>query len=205
MALVLGSPVNVFANAADPTKSGVWPLDFVGTYWFHDMSTGWMRTAVNAASTSIGHIDARNPDFHVSTSSSATGDVHFWPASQNSCDGSTTWTGCADAYTNRTFRLWLSSERCWTDGTNSTCTNRPRYDVQTVALNEFGHVNRLGHHLPEATHDVDAASYADAVVQAYPDPVGHPFGTRRAFQWADHDALHRLYPCAVQCPTSPDI
>lgn len=177
--------------APDPLKSGLWGQDFRGTYRFHDMTLAWMQAAVNRANATIGHIDARNPDFEASTGTT-NGDVHYWPASQNDCDGSLTWIGCADAFSSLTYRLWLSSGRCWTDGTNLTCAGT-QYDVETVALNEMGHVNRLSHHLPEAPHGSNP-NYSDAVVQAYPDPFGHVFGTNRAIRWADHQALHALYP-----------
>lgn len=87
---------------------------------------------------------------------------------------------------------------CWTDGTNSTCGGT-RYDVETVALNEMGHVNRLGHHVNP--------DYADAVVQAVPYPFGSAtgFGTNRALRWADHQALHALYGTETRpCPQAVD-
>lgn len=208
--LMTASVGNVQAAAPDPLKSALWPLDYVGSYYFYaEMSAGWMRTAINAANTTIGHRSTRNPDFHPTTSSSAKGKIRYRAASQNSCDGSFTWTACADAYSDFTWRLWLSSEKCWTDGSNNTCSSGTKYDVQTVALNEMGHINRLSHHLPTTRHD-DNPDYDDAVVQLIPDPVGstHPFGVNRAIRWADHAALYSRYgpdPCTTPpCPLGVD-
>ena len=39
----------------------------------------------------------------------------------NLCDGGQYWKACADAYPDQTFRLWLASNHCWTDGTNNKC------------------------------------------------------------------------------------
>lgn len=99
------------ANLADPRCSNVWGLDFGGTYYFHgsEFPAAWMKSAIDRANATIGHGDARNPDFHVTTSTSANGVVHFMSSATNQCDGELDWKGCADAYANRTFRLWLAS------------------------------------------------------------------------------------------------
>lgn len=154
-----------------------------------------MKSAVNRANNTIGHRRTRNPDFHATTSTSANGNVHFMSSNANACDNVFGWKACADAYSDRTFRLYLASNYCWTDGTNNTCGGT-RYDVETVALNEMGHVNRLQHHVNPA--------YADAVVQVTVYPYGQSFGTNRALRWADGAALTELYgvdPCTTPpCP-----
>lgn len=192
--LLSSAPARARANLSDPRYSNVWGLDFGGTYYFHgnEFPAAWMKSAINRANATIGHGDARNPDFHVTTSTSANGVVHYMSSATNDCDLVYNWRGCADAYPDRTFRLWLASNACWTDGTNSTCGGT-RYDVETVALNEMGHVNRLGHHVNP--------DYADAVVQAdvYPYGSSTGFGTNRALRWADHQALHALYG-TESCP-----
>lgn len=108
-----------------------------------------------------------------------------------------------------TWIVWLQGNVCWTDGTNNTCTTGSRYDVQTVMLNELGHVNTLAHHLPEKGHETNP-DYDDAVVQAAPDPVGagHPFAFNRSLRWADIGALRARYgadPCTYPpCPQGAD-
>jgi len=150
------------AAANDPIYSNVWGINFVGTYYFHDadFTLSWMRSAVNRANATIGHQTARNPDFHPTASTTANGNVHYMSSVSNLCDGFKYWKACADAATDRTFRLYFASNYCWTDGTTSTCGGT-QYDVETVALNEMGHVNRLKHHLNPA--------YGDAVP---PCPLG---------------------------------
>ena len=80
-----------------------------------------MKAAVNRANNPIGHRISRNPDFHATTSTSANRAVHYMSSVTNLCDGGQYWKTCADAYPDQTFRLWLASNHCWTDGTNNTC------------------------------------------------------------------------------------
>lgn len=183
------------AAANDPISSNVWGINFVGGYYFHDadFTLGWMRSAVNRANATIGHQSTRNPDFHATTSTTANGAVHCMSSSTNACDNVYGWKACADAYTNQTFRLWFASNFCWTDGASSTCGGT-QYDVETVALNEMGHVNRLQHHVNPA--------YGDAVVQVNVYPYSDPtYGRNRALRWADTGALRTLY--GVDCTTPP--
>ena len=193
------SPVQGAAD--DPVYSDVWGKGFVGTYYFHsaDFTLGWMKSAVNRANATIGHTDRANPDFHATTSTSANGNVHYMSSVTNLCDGIQYWKACADAYSNQTFRFYLASNYCWTDGTSSTCGGT-RYDIETVSLNEMGHVNRLAHHVNPA--------YSDAVVQAVPYAYGQTYGTRRSLAWADLGGLHTLYghdPCTLPpCPVGPE-
>lgn len=190
LTLALTSPPSnsgVLAAANDPTYSNVWGTNYYGVYYFHsaDFTLGWMKSAVNTANATIGHRTSRNPDFHETPSTFANGAVHYMSSVTNLCDGAQYWKACADAYSNQTFRLWFASNYCWTDGTNSTCGGT-QYDVETVALNEMGHVNRLQHHVNPA--------YADAVVQAAPYPFSNAtYGKNRALRWADIGALNALY------------
>jgi len=188
-ALMMGGGVPIRpaqAAANDPTYSNVWGTNYYGVYYFHsaDLTLGWMKTAVNTANATIGHRTSRNPDFHETPSTSANGAVHYMSSVTNLCDGAQYWKACGDAYSDQTFRLWFASIYCWTDGTNDTCGGT-RYDVETVALNEMGHVNRLQHHVNPA--------YSDAVVQATPYPYGQTYGINRALRWADIGALNALY------------
>jgi hypothetical protein len=67
------------------------------------------------------------------------------------------------------------------------------YDVQTVVLNEMGHVNTLGHH--------DNPSYADAAVQADPRAYSQTYWKRRSLACADNAALlARFGPRSTEPP-----
>lgn len=169
-----------------------------------------MKNSISYANAVIGHSSARNPDFHLTTSTSANGVVSKVASGTDCLDITRAWVGCAKySPATLTWIVWLQGNVCWTDGTNNTCTNRSRYDVQTVMLNELGHVSTLAHHLPETGHDTNP-DYDDAVVQAVPDPVGsgHPFGMNRSLRWADVGALRARYgsdPCTYPpCPQGAD-
>jgi len=100
--------------------------------------------------TSFGHSSARNPDFHsVAESDPHDGHLRMVDGSdpQYLCGGVRYWLACAGT---STYRLWFSSEYCWRSGADHTCFNHPDatdYDLESVALNELGHVNGLAHHL----------------------------------------------------------
>lgn len=211
MALLwLTHPGAVDGAARDPyLGSWKWPNAYVGTYHYHPgMTLLWMKQAATRANATIGHSAYQNPDFHVTSSESTTGYIDQ-VSNGNSCFGKVGWVGCAYYDSSPTWYVWLASQVCWTDGTNSEPCSGTKFDVETVTLNEMGHVSTLGHHLPETSHDVQGnATYDDAVVQAVPDPWGHPFGSNRALRWADTSALSARYgrdPCTVPpCPTSVD-
>ncbi|MBI2775905.1 MAG: hypothetical protein HYX57_01380 [Chloroflexi bacterium] len=197
--LVIAPISTARAAAPDPIKSDVWGKGFTGTYRFaSNVPSGWMRSAISRAIATISSTSYANPTFRVTTSSTANGTIQYLKPSSNSCDGDLSWRACADAYSDKPFRLWLASDTCWTDGTNSTCGGT-KYDVETVALNEMGHINRLSHHVNPA--------YSDAVVQLTPYPYGQIYGTNRFLRWADNDGLHALYghdPCTLPpCPLEP--
>ena len=196
--VILATSVPATASAHNDPYIGSWqwPTDYVGTYRFDStFSIGWMRSAVSRAETTIGHQDSRNPDFHTTTSSSANGVVSL-RSNGNSCNGSVyPWGACAQySPANLTWTLWFASQWCWTDGASTSCTDAPRYDVESVALNEMGHVNTLAHHPPTTSHDVQGSTtYGESVVQFVPDPASHVFGVRRSLGVADHGALHARY------------
>lgn len=211
LALVI-SPGRAFAQANDPYQGPwSWPRDYTGTYRVDSSITlAWMKNSISYANAVIGHSAARNPDFHATTSSSANGVVLKIASGPNCLGGPGPWVGCAKYSPGvLTWEVWLQGNVCWTDGTNNTCTTSTRFDVQTVMLNELGHVNTLAHHLPETGHDTNP-DYDDAVVQAVPDPVGtgHPFGTNRSLRWADIGALRTRYgsdPCTIPpCPVGAE-
>lgn len=198
------------ANLPDPyTGTWKWPLNYVGTYRY-DSTFGltWMRNEANAAQPKIGHTAYQNPDFHVTTSTSANGTLKMANSNLVSCFGSYNWLGCA-AYDPSTLKWSVTlathdsvvrgNNVCWTnDGAYATCSDHPQYDVWTVVLNEMGHVSTLGHHVNP--------DYADAVVQASPRFKGEADWKMRDLRSADLQALSNRYgrdPCTIPpCPQS---
>jgi hypothetical protein len=185
-------------------------LDYVGTYRY-DSSFGltWMRNEANAAMPKIGHSPYRNPDFHVTTSTSANGTLKMANSNVTSCLGSFNWLGCA-LYDPATLKWsvtlgnhdsWVRGDNvCWVNGgAYATCTDDHQYDVWTLVLNEMGHINTLGHHFN--TNNFDDSQYGDAVVQAMPRYKGETLWQMRDLRWADSTALMLRYgvdpdPCA---------
>lgn len=206
VASALVVPGVALANENDPLLPAdhdtyVWPVDFVGTYAFGDsFDIGWMKEAVRDGQRAIGHSSARNPDFHsVPETEPHNGHVKLLDPLQYDCDQTFRWKACADPYADRTFRLWFSKRECWVDASVARqCFLNPAaedYDLQSAALNEWGHVNELGHHRPEVRHEGNADVYEDAVVQAFFDPYGygHQFEVNRSLRWADRGRLLARY------------
>jgi len=129
--------------------------------------------------------------------------VAYLNPADNSCPGlyPNKWVACAKTTPSApftTWSVWLASNRCWTNGAGDrTCaSDTGAFDVETVTLNEMGHVNVLGHHVNPA--------YADAVVQELPTSYPNANWQMRAFRWADAGRLSLLYgsdPCTTPpCP-----
>lgn len=215
--IALWAPNPVAANANDPLGDAIWPTAYTGTYRFGPgLTRAWMRTEVTAAVATMSHTTARNPDFHLTTSSSANGVVDMKNNHSTPCpDGDpghvhVEWLACADPLPDRTWFIWLtnigvsdSPDRCWWDGVtsaNRTCSYLPSeidtFDVQSVVLNEMGHVNELKLHVNP--------DYGDAVVQLNPVHYNHAYWKNRAIRWADLGALRTRFgsdPCTVPpCP-----
>ncbi|MBI2776341.1 MAG: hypothetical protein HYX57_03600 [Chloroflexi bacterium] len=211
----------VAANANDPLNAGVWGANFRGTYqWGPNLTVGWMRSQASAAIATIGHTLYRNPDFELTTSSSANGIVDMKDNHSTPCPDADPghthieWLACADPNPDRTWFVWLtnigvsdSPDRCWWDGStsaNRTCSGFTpsevdTYDVQSVVLNEMGHVNTLGHHVNP--------DYGDAVVQLDPVHYNHTFWKNRTLRSADLGALLARYGNDCQtppCPSGPE-
>lgn len=207
-AFAVGAITPVSANAPDPILNfgWIWPINTVGTYRFDASfpTTSWMRSAATAGVNTISHSPYRNPDFNTTTSGSANVTLRFLNSSTNQCASlGYYWVGCAATTLNAPFTTWwvsLASNYCWTNGTSSTCTNQPRFDVHTVTLNEMGHVSFLNHH---ANPD-----YSDAVVQAYPVAYPNTNWSMRSLRSMDNSTLFRLYgydSCGSNpCPDSQD-
>jgi len=179
--LAASVPATVLGHNDGYLGSWQWPTDYVGTYRFDsNFTTGWMQSAVSRA---------------VTPSSSANGVVSRGSNATSCNGGQTLWGACAQYSPSRlTWSVQFATEWCWTDGTSTSCTNKPTYDIESVALNEMGHVATLAHHSPTTSHDVQGAkTYGESVVQYVPDPFSHVFGVRRSLGLADTGALHARY------------
>ncbi len=164
--IVLATAIPVGAHAPDPVISS--------TLFGQDQSLAFrwragsepptiMRTAIRAAAT----------DSNESRASRAA--TFVYDAAGASLIGYGTGTcgvngiGCFTRSAPTSFTMWLREHgRVYDWGTlrwcqmQSTPTNGC-YDAETIALDEFGHVEVLGHHLNYA----DGSDYTDAVVQTY--------------------------------------
>ena len=167
IAIAIGDPTSsTWAHAPDPALgSATFPQDGVLLY---DWRTGAVppaaiRAAVNAAAADIEatrasraalfahHTDGTNPIGYGTGTCGVNGIACF---TRDAPDGFTMW-----------FR---EHGRVYDWGTLKWCqmyTTAPNgcYDAETVALDEFGHVEGLGHHQNFA----DDSDYTDAVVQTY--------------------------------------
>ena len=168
IAIAIGHPTSppTWAHAPDPALgSGTFPQDGVLLY---DWRTGAVppaaiRTAVNSAAVDIGatrasraalfahDTDGTNPIGYGTGTCGVNGLACF---TRDAPDGFTMW-----------FR---EHGRVFDWGTLKWCqmyTTPPNgcYDAETVALDEFGHIEGLGHHVNYA----DERDYTDAVVQTF--------------------------------------
>lgn len=204
--LAIASPSAAAAAAPDPQLDlgeWKWSVGYVGSWRFDSSfpTTSWMRTAATNAINTISHSVYANPDFEYTTGSSANVTLQYLNSTQVSCTaGVFHWKGCALTTASSPFTTWwvrLASNFCWTNGAGGrTCgSDTGAYDVQTVTLNEMGHVNILGHHVNPA--------YSDAVVQAAPVSYPNTNWQMRTLRWADADRLNLLYGCPSPCPNGP--
>ena len=194
--LAVGSaaPTPAAAAANDPVLLGwTWPVNTYGTWRFGSFpATSWMRTGVSNAVYTISRAPYRNPYFTLTTGTSANVTVEYLDSSVTSCPGAVpyNWVGCAKTTATSPFTTWwvrLASNRCWTNGAGGrTCgSDTGAFDVETVTLNEMGHVNNLAHHVNPA--------YADAVVQGVPTSYPNTNWQMRTLRWADNGRLYLLY------------
>jgi hypothetical protein len=168
MAIGVGHPVTAPASAHSPDPAlsgGTFPQDGQLRY---DWRTGAVppaaiRTAVNAAAADVEatrasraalfvyHTDGTNPIGYGTGTCGVNGLACF---TRDAPDGFTMW-----------FR---EHGRVFDWGTLKWCqmyTSPPNgcYDAETIALDEFGHVEGLGHHVNYS----DERDYTDAVVQTF--------------------------------------
>jgi hypothetical protein len=168
LAVAVGQPVTgpALAHGPDPALTGGnFPQDGVLLYDWRTAAVppAAMRTAINAAAADVGQSrasraalfdqdpDGTNPIGYGTGTCGVNGIACF---TRDAPDG---------------FTMWFREQgRSFDWGTLRWCqmyTTPPNgcYDVETVALDEFGHIEGLGHHVNYA----DDRDYTDAVVQTF--------------------------------------
>jgi hypothetical protein len=122
-----------------------------------------MRTAINAAAGDVAETRAsRAATFAYDTAGTS-------PIGYGSGTCGVNGLACFTRDAPNGFTMWFREQgRVFDWGTLKWCqmyTNPPNgcYDVETVALDEFGHVEGLGHH----DNFADDSDYTDAVVQTF--------------------------------------
>jgi hypothetical protein len=166
VALILVIPGPALAHGPDPILSGGrYTQDKVLHFRWR---TGYepptaMKTAIRAAAADVGESrSSRAATFAYSSSAASTIGYGTGTCGMNGI-------GCFTRSAPDTFTMWLREHgRSYDWGTlrwcqmQSTPTNGC-YDAETIALDEFGHVEILDHHINHA----DESDYTDAVVQTF--------------------------------------
>ena len=166
LALAGGTGTPVAAHSPDPALgSELFAQDARLEY---DWRTGAvppaaMRTAIHAAADDINDTRAsRAATFAYDTAGTS-------PIGYGTGTCGVNGLACFTRNAPTSFTMWFREQgRVFDWGTLNWCqmyTNPPNgcYDVETVALDEFGHVEGLGHHVNFA----DDRDYTDAVVQTF--------------------------------------
>ena len=176
----------VAAHGPDPTVSGaLWAQDRALTYQWRagQVPPDWMGPAINAAAGDASFSRAARAATFSKTAGTSSSLIAYGEPTGCSSAG----IACFDrAGAPNSFKMWFRAYGYvfdwgtlrWCQG-QSTPTNGC-FDVETIALDEFGHVEDLGHHV----NLDDGSDYLDAVVQA----LSH---ARPATGWA----AHAFAPC----------
>jgi hypothetical protein len=160
------------------------------------MPLQWMRNEASAAVDVVSNSVIRNPDFNLTTSSSANVNIGMRNSSTGYCGGKYLgWVACAEV--RGSWTVWyvdLASNRCWMNGgVYRTCSTTSTFDVWTIILAEMLHANTLDHHVnPDRS---------DAVSQLNPIAYPNSGWQDRALRWADSDALFARFGSS-SCTTS---
>ncbi len=173
------------AHGPDPLLGGaLWAQDQAVTYQWRagQIPPTWMGTAIDNAAADANRTRAsRAATFSRVTSGSSSTIAYGEPTGCSSAG-----LACADrSGAPASFKLWFRAQNYVFDwGTLRWCEGLATiangcFDAETIALDEFGHVEDLGHHANLASE----ADYLDAVVQALsrarPDTgwFGHGFAS----------------------------
>ena len=155
------------AHGPDPTVGGAaWAPEQTVTYQWRSgqVPPDWMALPINAAAGDASYTRASRAATFVKTASTSASLIAYGEPTGCSSAG----IACFDrSGAPSSFRMWFRAHGYVFDwGTLRWCQGQSSYtngcfDVETIALDEFGHVDGLGHHLNYA----DNSDYLDAVVQ----------------------------------------
>lgn len=166
LSIIAIAPGPVVAHSPDPKLSGVFTdnQDLKFRWRSGSEPTAAIKTAIrDAASGANGSRGSKAATFTYDTSGS--NPIGYGPGAPCGVNGLACFTRDAP----NGFTMWLREQGHVFDwGALKWCqayTTPPNgcYDAQTIALDEFGHVEGLGHHVNFA----DGSDYSDAVVQTY--------------------------------------
>ena len=186
----------LLASTPDPTISPAWPIDTALAYrWATGaVPPSAMATAINAAAAdATASRGSRAPSY--AYSSGAPNSVSYGTSNPCGVNGLACFSrNPASAYWHLWFREnghrydWGALSWCEMTGSPSGC-----YRVETITIDELGHVSGLDHHvnLP------DGSDYADAVVQTYSHPRPQVGWSASAFGRCDVATLQQVYDVAA--------
>lgn len=198
----LPPPVAASATPKLFSNWGGWADSSRPTYMFaSSMSLSWMRSEAIAGIRASGNTAYQNPVFRQITSGTPNVNVGMRTSPSYCANRWSGWYGCTELNTAFSrWTVWLSSGYCWMNGGQyRTCSNKPTFDVWSIVLHEFLHVNNLGHHLPvegwNSVMDPDFPHYAESYWQ------------NRYVRSHDLAGLSTMYPrdpCTSICPESTE-
>ena len=203
----------VAAHGPDPIVGGaLWGQDQTVTYQWRagQVPPDWMAASINAAAGDASASRGSRAATLVKTAGTSASLIAYGEPTGCSSAG----LACFDrAGAPNSFKMWFRAHGYVFDwGTLRWCQGQATFtngcfDVETIALDEFGHVEALGHHVNLA----DGSDYLDAVVQtlshARPD-VGWqvdafgPCDTARLQLLYDRQSARGLFSSCLSVPTA---
>lgn len=168
LVLALAMAGGMSAHGPDPLLGGaLWAQDQAVTYQWRagQVPPAWMATAIDNAAADVNRARAsRAATFSRVTSGSSSTIAYGEPTGCSSAG-----LACADrSGAPASFKMWFRAQNYVFDwGTLRWCEGLATiangcFDAETIGLDEFGHIEDLGHH----ANFTNGADYLDAVVQA---------------------------------------
>ena len=183
------------AHGPDPTVGGsAWGQDQTVTYQWRagQVPPDWMAPPINAAAGDATATRASRAASFVKTAGTSASLIAYGEPTGCSSAG----IACFDrSGAPSSFRMWFRAHGYVFDwGTLRWCQGQSSFtngcfDVETIALDEFGHVDGLGHHVNLS----DGSDYLDAVVQALSHAMPQVGWSTHAFGPCDTGRLQMTY------------
>jgi hypothetical protein len=183
------------AHGPDPTVGGTaWGDNQTVTYQWRSgqVPPDWMALPINAAAGDASYTRASRAASFVKTASTSASLIAYGEPTGCSSAG----IACFDrSGAPSSFRMWFRAHGYVFDwGTLRWCQGQSSFtngcfDVETIALDEFGHVDGLGHHVNFG----DGSDYLDAVVQALSHAMPQVGWNVHAFGPCDTGRLQIIY------------